>query len=423
MGAKNTLSEADIAQADAVVIAADTAIDPAPFAGKRLYSTSTTKALQEGKKILAAALSLDQPDPSTAPAARKTAAEGKPGFEKKKVTGIYKHLMTGISYMIPFVVAGGLLIAIGFAIGGIYVFKDVGSFGETLFSIGKLAFSLMLPVLGAYIAFSIAERPGIVPGMIGGLMAATGGSGFIGAMIAGFAAGYITLGLKKLIRLPESLEGLLPVLILPLLSTALIGLLMHFVIGAPMTWINNELTLWLNSLSGGSAIILGGILGLMMAFDLGGPVNKAAYAFGTATVASGQASTIMAAVMVSGMVPPLALALSTVITKRKYTKAEREAGKAAWALGLSFISEGAIPFAAADPFRVIPSVMVGGAISGALSMAFGSTLAVPHGGVWVLLIPHVVSNLLPYILAMVAGTVVSAAILSIIKKTVADPEL
>ncbi|TGE34838.1 PTS fructose transporter subunit IIBC [Desulfosporosinus fructosivorans] len=415
VGVENVLTPEDLAQAKAVIIAADTSVDKSRFAGMTVIEVSTKDAIKDALGLLTRAVNAK--GSSKSPADQVT--QGKPEGKETK-TGVYKHLMTGVSYMIPFVVAGGLLIALGFAFGGIYVYEVPGSFGETLFSAGKAAFALMVPVLGAYIAFSIADRPGIVPGMIGGLIAANNGSGFLGAMVAGFAAGYTVLAIKKFIKLPKSLQGLMPILIIPVLSTAIMGLLMVYVIGKPMTSFNTGLAAWLTSLSGTNAALLGIILGAMMAFDMGGPVNKAAYTFGAASVASGNPSAIMAAVMISGMVPPLAIALSTVMTKTKYTLEEREAGKANWALGLSFITEGAIPFAAADPLRVMPSIMIGSAVAGGISMAFGSTIIVPHGGIWVLAIPHVVTNLVPYILALVAGTIVSASVLSVVKKPVSE---
>jgi PTS system fructose-specific IIC component len=317
-------------------------------------------------------------------------------------------------------VAGGLLIALGFAFGGIFVFKNPGTFAETLFTAGKNAFALMVPILGAYIAYSIADRPALVPGMLGGYFASANGSGFLGALLAGFAAGYLVLAIKKYVKLPKTMQGLMPILIIPLLSAAIIALLMVYVVGEPVAYINKELAAWLNSLSGTNAAILGIILGLMQAFDMGGPVNKAAYAFATSTIVPGHASTIMAAVMAAGMVPPLGIALSTVLSRKKYTATEREAGKACWALGASFITEGAIPFAASDPLRVIPSIMAGSAVAGALSMVFGAGLAVPHGGIWVLLIPNVVTNLFPYVIAIAAGACVTAFILSIVKKPVVE---
>jgi len=317
--------------------------------------------------------------------------------------------------MIPFVVAGGLLIAFSFAF-GINASKEEGTIAAALGQMGGAAFGLMIPILAGYIAYSIADRPGIVPGMVGGVLAGTLGAGFLGGMLAGFLAGYVVVGIKKVVKLPRSFEGLMPVLILPVISTLIVGLVMIFVLGGPVKSINDAMVSWLGDMSGSNAVLLGGILGLMMAADMGGPINKAAYTFGAATIAQGQPSGVMAAVMAAGMVPPLAIALSTVIAKNKYTLEEREAGKANWALGVSFITEGAIPFAAADPLRVIPSLMVGSALAGALSMLFGATLAVPHGGIFVLPIPNAVGNLSMYILSIVIGTVVAALILSTVKK-------
>jgi len=413
VGAENVISKEDLTQAQGVIIAADTAVDKSRFAGMNVIEVSVKEAINDAQGLITKAAHAPQNSKNLVDQVNQLKAE-----EKDSRTGIYKHLMTGVSFMIPFVVAGGLLIAIGFAIGGIYVFNSPGSIGETLFSTGKAAFALMIPILGAYIAFSIADRPGIVPGMVGGFIAANTGSGFIGALVAGFAAGYLVLAIKKYIILPKSLQGLMPVLIIPLISTAIIGLGMVYIVGKPMASFNIALGTWLTSLNGTNAAMLGIILGLMMAFDMGGPLNKAAYTFATATVVSGQPSAVMAAVMVAGMTPPLGLALSTVLTKKKYTLAEREAGKAAWVLGLSFITEGAIPFAAADPLRVIPSIMVGSGVAGAISMIFGSKITVPHGGIWVLAIPNVVTHLWPYIIALVAGTVVTALIVSALKKPV-----
>lgn len=412
VGAENVITQNDIKEAKAVIIAADTKVDKSRFEGMALIEVPVKEAIKDAKGLIQRALSA---------ASGKELEEKKNEVkveEKESKKGIYKHLMTGVSFMIPFVVAGGLLIALGFAIGGIYVYKTPGTFGETLFSTGKAAFALMVPILGAYIAYSIADRPGLVPGMVGGFIAANNGSGFLGAMVAGFAAGYIVLGIKKYVRLPKSLQGLMPVLVIPLLSSAIMGILMVYVIGKPMAAFNTTLADWLTSLSGTNAALLGIILGCMMAFDMGGPVNKAAYTFAAATVASGKSSAVMAAVMVAGMVPPLGIALSTVIGKNRYTLEEREAGKANWALGISFITEGAIPFAAADPLRVIPSLMIGSAVAGAISMTFGCTLIVPHGGIWVLAIPNVVTGLLPYIIALAAGTGITAVILTALKKPI-----
>ncbi|WP_127836906.1 PTS fructose transporter subunit IIC [Clostridium prolinivorans] len=412
VGAENVITEQDLKEAKAVIIAADTNVDKSRFKGLPIVEVSVKDAIKDPKALINKALNA-KPKENLTEEVNKIKAE-----EKESRKGLYKHLMTGVSYMIPFVVAGGILIALGFAFGGIYVYENVGSFGEIIFSTGKSAFALMIPVLAGYIAYSIGDRPGLVPGFVGGALADKLGAGFIGALIAGLIAGYVVVLLKKYIKLPKSMEGLMPVLVLPVLSTAIIGIIMVLVLGGPVKSINDAMAAWLNGLQGTSAVFLGIILGCMMALDMGGPVNKAAYAFATATIAAGQPSTIMAAVMAAGMVPPLGLALATVISKNKFTLQEREAGKAAWALGLSFITEGAIPFAASDPFRVIPSIMVGSAVTGAISMFFGSTLAVPHGGIWVLFIPNVVGKLLPYIIAIVAGTVVSALMLSILKKPI-----
>lgn len=417
VGAENIITDQEIREAQGIIIAADTKVDKSRFAGRAIIEVPVKDAIKDAKDLINRAL-------NAAPAnsgvdlteqVSKIKAE-----EKESRTGIYKHLMTGVSFMIPFVVAGGLLIALGFAFGGIFVFNNPGTFAETLFTTGKNAFALMVPILAAYIAYSIADRPALVPGMLGGYFASTNGSGFLGALLAGFAAGYLVIAIKKYVKLPKTMQGLMPILIIPLLSAAIIGLLMVYVVGEPVAFINKSLASWLNTLSGTNAAILGIILGLMQAFDMGGPVNKAAYAFATSTIVPGHPSAIMAAVMAAGMVPPLGIALSTVLFKKKYTASEREAGKACWALGASFITEGAIPFAASDPLRVIPSIMAGSAVAGALSMVFGSGLAVPHGGVWVLLIPNVVTNLLPYVIAIAAGAAVTAVILSIVKKNVEE---
>jgi len=321
--------------------------------------------------------------------------------------------------MIPFVTAGGILIALSF-IFGIEAFKEEGSLAAALMTIGGgSAFALMIPIFAGYISYSIADRPGLVPGMVGGMLASSIGAGFLGGIIAGFLAGYTVEFLKKHIKLPKSMSGLMPVLVLPVLSSLIVGLLMIYIIGGPASSINVGMSNWLSSMSGVNSILLGLIIGLMMAFDMGGPVNKAAYTFGVGTLVAGQTSMVMAAVMAAGMVPPLGVALATVIAKNKFNKEEKEAGKAAWALGASFITEGAIPFAAGDPIRVIPSIMAGAAVTGALSMLFKSGLAVPHGGIFVLLIPGAVSNLFMYIVSIAVGTVVTAGALTLLKKKVA----
>ena len=409
VGAENVITEKDLKEADAVILAIDTKIDKSRFTGYPVVETSVKEAIKDAKGLIERALKVEAPNAS------EKRPEESAATAKKQKTGVYKHLMTGVSFMIPFVVAGGLLIAFSFAF-GINASKEEGTIAAALGQMGGAAFGLMIPILAGYIAYSIADRPGIVPGMVGGVLAGTLGAGFLGGMLAGFLAGYVVVGIKKVVKLPRSFEGLMPVLILPVISTLIVGLVMIFVLGGPVKSINDAMVSWLGDMSGSNAVLLGGILGLMMAADMGGPINKAAYTFGAATIAQGQPSGVMAAVMAAGMVPPLAIALSTVIAKNKYTLEEREAGKANWALGVSFITEGAIPFAATDPLRVSPSLMVGSALAGALSMLFGATLAVPHGGIFVLPIPNAVGNLSMYILSIVIGTVVAALILSTVKK-------
>ncbi|WP_298818119.1 PTS fructose transporter subunit IIC [Chloroflexus sp.] len=425
VGAENTLTAADIAAAEVVIIAADTKVDLSRFVGKRIYETSTKAAIHDGAAVVK--MALEQARPKTASATASSSADLVDQVAAAKaaraagVAGPYKHLMTGVSYMLPFVVAGGLLIALAFAFGGIYVYEDAnrGTLGWALFQIGgPSAFALMVPILAGFIAFSIADRPGLAPGMIGGMLASSTGSGFLGGILAGFIAGYATLWLNRNLNLPKTLAGLKPVLILPLLSSLFVGLLMVYVIGQPVSTALNALTAWLQSMEQSSALVLGLILGAMMAFDMGGPVNKAAYTFATGLLAS-QVTTPMAAVMAAGMTPPLGLALATLLFKDRFNDEEREAGKAAAVLGISFITEGAIPFAAKDPFRVIPSIMVGSAVAGALSMLFGATLAVPHGGIFVLPIPNAVGNLPMYIVAILAGTLVTAAMLYVLKRPIA----
>lgn len=421
VGAQNTLTAADVANADIVLIAADTNVDMSRFAGKRIYETSTKAAIKDGALVVRTAMveaKAAAPATGVAYADQVKAAKAQQSASR---TGAYKHLMTGVSYMIPFVVAGGLLIALGFALGGIYVYEDAnkGTLAWTLFTIGaKSGFALMVPILAGFIAHSIADRPGLAPGMIGGMIAASIGAGFIGGIAAGFLAGYTVKFLNDKIQLGRNLDGLKPVLILPLLGTAIVGLLMYYVVGEPVSLVLAAITAWLKGLQGSNAIFLGLLLGSMMAFDMGGPVNKAAYAFATGLIAS-EVYAPMAAVMAAGMTPPLALALATVVFKNRFTADEREAGKATAVLGISFITEGAIPFAAKDPLRVIPALMIGSAVAGALSMVMGSELRVPHGGVFVLPIPNAVTNLGAYLLAIVAGTVVSALALAALKKPLA----
>ncbi|AWJ85757.1 PTS fructose transporter subunit EIIBC (plasmid) [Azospirillum sp. TSH58] len=420
VGARDTLTEQEIREADVVLIAADTQVDLARFAGKRVFKSGTKPAINDGRALVERALAEAQPH-GAAPALADGVAAGKAAKAEHAAaqrSGPYKHLMTGVSFMLPFVVTGGLLIAIAFALGGIYVFEDSqqGTLGNALFQIGaKGAFALMVPALAGYIAFSIADRPGITPGMVGGILAANLGAGFLGGIVAGFIAGYATSFLNRNIRLHKNLEGLKPVLILPLLGSLITGLAMIYVVGAPVAEALATLSAWLKGMQGSSAILLGLLIGAMMAFDMGGPVNKAAYAFSTGLIAS-QVYTPMAAAMAAGMVPPLGIALATKLFADRFTREEREAGNAAGILGIAFITEGAIPFAARDPLRVIPALVLGAALTGAISMGIGAELKVPHGGIFVLPIPNAVTHLAGYVVALVAGTVTTAVALRVLKR-------
>ncbi len=412
VGAKNVLSTADIDRADAVIIAADAFVDKSRFAAKPLYETTTKEALHHGRQVIEAGLAA-QPVASTNLSGQVEELKKERSAAR---SGPYRHLMTGVSYMLPVVVAGGLLIALAFAFGGIYAGDQEGTLGWALMQIGgATAFSLFVPVLAGFIAYSIAERPGITPGLVGGMLASTVGAGFLGGILAGFLAGYLTRYLNNLIKLPQNLQGLKPVLILPFLSTLIVGLLMIYIIGPPVKIALTALTDWLQAMQSTSALVLGLILGGMMAFDMGGPVNKAAYTFSVGLLSS-QIYGPMAATMAAGMTPPLGLALAATLFKNRFTQEEQEASKAAFVLGISFITEGAIPFAARDPLRVIPSIMAGSAVTGALSMLFGSTLMVPHGGIFVLLIPNAVTHLLLYAASIVIGTLVTTAALYLVKR-------
>lgn len=412
VGAQDALSDEEIAAADLVLIAADREVDLSRFAGKRLFKSGTKPAINDGQNLIRKAL-------AEASVLAGAAAPGR-APEKNKGAGPYKHLMTGVSFMLPFVTAGGLLIALAFALGGIYAFDDAhkGTLAWSLFQIGaKAGFTLMVPALAGYIAYSIADRPGIAPGMIGGLVAVNMDAGFIGGILAGFIAGYGVHWINRALRLPRSLEGLKPVLILPVLGTLLVGLLMMYVIGTPVAGLLAWLTEWLRGMQGSSAILLGLLLGGMMAVDMGGPVNKASYAFSTALISS-QVYTPMAATMIGGMTPPLGIALATWLFSNRFTAEERGTAGAAGVLGLSFVTEGAIPYAARDPLRTIPALILGSAVAGAISMAAGVELKVPHGGVFVLPIPNAVTHLGIYLLALLAGVTVTALALRLLKKPV-----
>ncbi|KRE49248.1 PTS fructose transporter subunit IIC [Paenibacillus sp. Soil724D2] len=415
VGVENEFTEQEIAEAHAIIVAADTDVLESRFAGKPVVKVPVAQAIKNPVGLLDEALNKEA---ASAGDYLKQVEQSKSQRSASR-TGAYKHLMTGVSNMLPLVVAGGLLIALSF-IFGIEAFKEQGTFAAALMDIGGgAAFALMVPILAGFIAFSIAEKPGLAPGLVGGMLASKMGAGFLGGIIAGFLAGYVAKLLKDYIKMPKNFEGLKPILIIPLLATGITGLLMIYVIGEPVKAIMDGLTVWLKSLGSTNAVLLGLLLGAMMAFDMGGPVNKAAYTFAVGLLASSVYGP-MAAVMAAGMTPPLGLWLATILAPKKFTKEERDAGKAASVLGISFITEGAIPFAAGDPFRVIPSIMVGSALTGALSMLFGATLRAPHGGIFVLPIPNAVSHLGMYALAIVAGTVVTAIMLNILKKPVKD---
>ena len=408
VGAKNQLTDEEIAEADVVVIGADTHVDTARFAGKSLYKTSVGRALKETDIVMQEAFSAPKQTAQTV---------ATPAKSTQKASGVYKHLLTGVSYMLPLVVAGGLIIALSFVF-GIEAFKETGTLAAALMSIGGgAAFALMIPVLAGFIAYSIADRPGLAPGLIGGMLASQLQAGFLGGILAGFFAGYVALWMRDNIKLPVHFEGLKPVLIIPLLSTLLVGLFMIYVVGEPAKAIMDGLTSFLKNIGSANAVLLGLLLGGMMAVDMGGPVNKAAYTFGVGLLAS-NTFLPMAAVMAAGMVPPLALGLATFVAKNRFTPDEQIAGKASAVLGLSFITEGAIPFAANDPLRVIPSCVAGAALTGAMSMYFGCELHAPHGGIFVLAIPNAVSPLLAYITAIVSGTLLTTLLLVLFKKPI-----
>ncbi|MGV2915778.1 PTS fructose transporter subunit IIABC [Streptomyces alfalfae] len=418
------LDPAVIAAADGVIFAHDVPVRDKPrFAGKPTVDVAVKAGVNRPAELIAevrekAARGETTSDAPTAPV--DEAGDSEDGYGTK----LRKWLMSGVSYMVPFVAAGGLLIALGFAIGGWkidkapsvaehFIWTDHTSWAALLFQIGGLAFAFLVPVLAGYIAYGMADRPGLVPGFVGGSVAVTINAGFLGGLAAGLIAGAVVMGIQR-IRIPAVLRGIMPVVVIPLISSAVVGFLMFLVVGKPIASLQSALTDWLEGLSGANAVILGVIIGLMMCFDLGGPLNKVAYAFAVGGLAhpTDGSLKVMAAAMAAGMVPPLAMALATTVRGKLFTKAERENGKAAWFLGASFITEGAIPFAAADPLRVIPASMAGGAVTGALSMAFGCTLRAPHGGVFV--VPLIGRPLL-YLVAIAAGVCVTTAVVVLLK--------
>ncbi len=423
-GAKNVLTKVEIAEADCIIVAADTQISMERFDGKPVIQCKVADGISKAESLIRKAMAGNV---STYHATSRGEVDNSEEGSDSIGHQIYKHLMNGVSHMLPFVVGGGILIAIAFLIDGFLVDLNAlpmearGNFGTitplaAMFkSIGGTAFGFMLPILAGFIAMSIADRPGLAVGFVGGAIAANGTSGFLGALVAGFLAGYTIRLLKKLFaKLPDSLEGIKPVLLYPLLGIFIVGVVMTYIVEPPIGALNTMINNGLNGMSGASAILLGALLAGMMSVDMGGPVNKAAYVFGTASIAAGNYN-IMAAVMIGGMVPPIAIALATLFFKNKFTTEEKKAGPTNFIMGLSFITEGAIPFAASDPLRVIPACVAGSAVAGALSMAFNCTLMAPHGGIFVFL---TVGNPLMYLIALAAGSAVACVLLGVLKKEV-----
>ena len=425
-GAKNVLTDDEIAKAAGVIVACDTNVPTDRFDGKKVIECQVSDGINKAEELVKRIAAGDAPVFKAS--GKKEASHSSVGGKESIGHQIYKHLMNGVSHMLPFVVGGGILIAIAFLIDGFSVdlnslpadqrsnFGTITQAAALFKGIGGTAFGFMLPILAGFIAMSIADRPGLAVGFVGGSIAASGTSGFLGALVAGFVAGYIVLLLKKIFsKLPESLDGMKPVLLYPLLGIFLVGVIMQFVVEPPIGALNIAINNGLKGLNGASAVVLGVLLGGMMAVDMGGPVNKAAYVFGTASIAAGNYN-IMAAVMVGGMVPPTAIALATIFFKNKFTADERKAGPTNFIMGLSFITEGAIPFAAADPLHVLPACIVGSAVAGGLSMAFNCTLMAPHGGIFVFL---TVGNPLLYLVSLAVGSAISCVLLGILKKKAA----
>ena len=424
-GAKNVLTEEEIAEADCIIVAADAEVPMERFHGKRLIECPVSDGIGKADQLVERAMHGDVPIyKSGNPNAGKSQKSSGGGAHK-----VYTQLMNGVSHMLPFVVGGGILIALAFLIDGLSVdinslsdemranFGTITPVAAALKGIGDTAFGFMLPVLAGFIAMSIGDRPALAVGFVGGMLASQGKSGFLGALLAGFVAGYLILLLRKVFaKLPQSIEKIAPVLLYPLFGILIMGLLMNYVIEPPVGALNTALNTGLTNMSGSSKILLGIIVAGMMSIDMGGPFNKAAYVFGTASIAAGNYD-IMAAVMIGGMVPPCAIALATLLFKKKFTKEERESGPVNFIMGLAFITEGAIPFAASDPIHVLPSCIIGAAVSGALSMAFGCTLMAPHGGIFVF---PVVDHALMYLVSLVIGTIVGAVLLGILKKRVEE---
>ncbi len=414
VGAKNILTAEAIEAADIVILATDIEVNTDRFVGKRVYRCSTGFALKQTDKAFQQAISEAKVLESSKQAATAASASA-----TKEKTGVYKHLLTGVSFMLPMVVAGGLLIALSLCF-GLNAAEQSGSLAYILKQIGVTAFTLMVPMLSGYIAYSIADRPGLTPGLIGGLLATQLQAGFLGGIVSGFLAGYIALFLAKKIKLPTSLESLKPILIVPLLGTLSVGLIMYYVVGSPVAQIFEMMKDFLNNMGTTNAVLMGIVLASMMCIDLGGPINKAAYAF-TVGLLTTNTYMPMAATMAGGMVPALGMALATFFAKNKFNTGERDAGKAAFVLGLCFISEGAIPFAAKDPMRVIPTCIAGGAVTGALVALFHCELVTPHGGVFVLLIPNAINHAWLYLIAIAAGSLVTGLSYALLKRRETAP--
>lgn len=409
VGAKNILTDEAIAPADIVILATDIEVNTDRFVGKRVYRCGTGFALKQTDKAFAEAITEAKLLESSKQNSQKTSQEA-----NKEKTGVYKHLLTGVSFMLPMVVAGGLLIALSLCF-GLNAAEQAGSLAAVLKQIGAAAFSLMVPMLAGYIAYSIADRPGLAPGLVGGLIATQLNAGFLGGIVAGFLAGYIALFLAKKIKLPTSLEALKPILIVPLLGTLSVGLIMFYVVGHPVAQIFEMMKDFLNNMGTTNAVLMGIVLASMMCIDLGGPINKAAYAF-TVGLLTTNTYMPMAATMAGGMVPAIGMAIATLLAKQKFNQSERDAGKAAFVLGLCFISEGAIPFAAKDPIRVIPACIAGGAVTGALVALFHCELVTPHGGIFVLLIPNAISHAWLYLAAIAIGSGITGVIYALLKR-------
>lgn len=421
-GTENRLTDEEIKRADGVIVAVDRTVDMSRFAGKKVVETSTKKGINNADQLIEEVLNKTERYQGTGNNIEKTTNDSK----KSGAFDIYKHLMNGVSFMLPFVVSGGILIALSFMFGINSANPDSSQYNEFaafLNSVGgSAAFGLMVPIFAGYVAFSIADRPGLAPGAIGGMIAATGGSGFLGGLIAGFVAGYSVLLLKNvLVKLPKSLHGLNPVLLFPVLGTLITTMIIHYVINTPISTFNDTLVKWLTDMNGSNAVLVGALLGGILVSDMGGPLNKIAYAFGIQMITAGVYGP-MAALMCGGMIPPIGLGLATTFFRNKFTKQDRETGKVAYVLGSCFITEGVIPFAAADPLRVIPANIIGAAVGGALSMAFGIQLTAPHGGIFV--IPIAVNKPILYIGCILAGSIVTALIVGVTKKAVvSEPEI